>query len=147
MVAGFEGGFLSYPLDTKSESVDMASQPQPPRSRKSTIPWPVYERVHKGGLIYPPQLQATYPLQFTLTLPNPAILPLHRFLKTVNNTLPNVLQEFISILYLWTRSLQMNEFTPTCLALIAIRFIQARLFWPLVAPCVYSIFLGESRTT
>jgi|ERR1700722_16751146 len=126
MDAGFQGGFVSYSPDDKPEPAydARAGQIPPPRLRDSTVPWPEYKRPRKEGLLYPPQLQAKTPLPFTLTLPGPTVLPLYNLLAAGSVTLPNTLREFISLIYIWTRSLQMVEFTPTCLALVAIRLAQ-----------------------
>lgn len=129
MKEGFDGGFVSYPLDT-IHTVDAASGLiSPPTTRDFTIPWPQYHRTPTGGLLYPPRLAIKHPTPFTLTLPGPTVVPLYRFLA--KNFQLRIIQDLFALLYIWTRSMQMTEFTPTCLALMTIRFMQDQCNLPL----------------
>jgi len=124
MDAGFQ---VSFQPD---RPISAPCQISPAKLRESTTPRPHYQHIRKGHLIYPPQLQAIAPHPFTLTLPGPTPVDLNALLMACSKILNCAFSEFISFLYLWTRSWGMVEFTPTCLALMAIRLVQVPVFYP-----------------
>jgi hypothetical protein len=126
MDAGFHGGFVSFPKDIGAMPKPIAGWMPPPTIRQTTSPWPNYIHTPTHSLLYPPQLRVNSAVPFTLTLPGPTVAPLYRYLATSTQSREDFLRQFISLLFLWTRSLQMIEFTPECLTLMVIRFMQVR---------------------
>ncbi|KAI0916240.1 hypothetical protein AcV5_003235 [Taiwanofungus camphoratus] len=91
------------------------------------VNWPKYERQHAKELLYPPTMQATWPVPFYLTLPGPTILPLVDLLKTYCATAPTIIPKLISVLYIWMRSLGIHGFMPMCVALLVTQFLQVSI--------------------
>jgi hypothetical protein len=112
---------VNYPLDSEPLILD-GFLPPPPR-RDLTSPFPDHRRVSEWGIVYPTQLRLTSPVDCTLTLPGPTTV-LRDFIIMCCSL--GSLRTLIAHLYIWTRSLEMHEFTPTCLALMCIRFFQVR---------------------
>jgi hypothetical protein len=122
MDAGFQGGFMSH--NPNEKSLPPANSPPTPLDPAALSP---EHRFTRKGNFFPTELQATT-LPFTLTLPGSAIFPSYNIFNEINPSLQHTLREFIALLYIWTRSLQINEISPACLALMAVRSMQALSF-------------------
>jgi hypothetical protein len=95
----------------------------PPRTEDSAFRWPRYKRGSKSEIVYPAVLEATTPEQFRLSLPCPAIRHTHNLLHLYRQRNPR-LRLMISLVYVWMRSWDINEISPTTLCLLMIRFLQ-----------------------
>lgn len=120
MQEGFTGGFWAPPWDvgtTKKHNIFIPSE------RDLMIPWPNYRRPTVRELLYPARLITSSPVAFSLTLPGPGVLRLHRLIQQYFELQPSM-ASLLALLFAWTRSHRMDEFTTQCLALMIIRYFQ-----------------------
>ncbi|KAF8513086.1 hypothetical protein JB92DRAFT_2925360 [Gautieria morchelliformis] len=92
-------------------------------------PWPSFTPRPVPYLTYPPVLYAQHvtdaTLPFFLSPPMPTHLPLLRLLRaycSINGSYA----DFISLILLWVRSIDLPQLTPTCIALMVIGYLQVR---------------------
>jgi hypothetical protein len=128
MQEGFQGGFWAPPWDTeKRHRLYQSRDLIPPAARDLTTPWPEYHRPSLREFHYPVRMITFSPIPFSLTLPGPSVMRLNRFIKTYFKVRVSMVS-LMAMLFAWTRSHRMDEFTPQCLALMVIRFMQVK-FW------------------
>ncbi|KIM76912.1 hypothetical protein PILCRDRAFT_635000 [Piloderma croceum F 1598] len=121
MKEGFTGGFWAPPWDMGK--MHHSGTLLPPTVRTLTMPWPKHRRPFLREFHYPARLVTYSPVGFSLTLPGPSILRLHKLLKSYFNLRPT-LNGLLRMLFIWTRSHRMDELTTQCLALLVIRYMQ-----------------------
>ena len=99
--------------------------PKTPSPRSLTLPWSdPYCRSAIRQLLYPAKLITSSPVAFSLTLPGPSVTRLHDLISTYFNLKSSYMRPLMDLLFIWTRSHRMDEFTTTCLALMLIRYMQ-----------------------
>lgn len=121
---------------------DATPGPRPTEDRGPlpiTPPWPSYTPHPTRHLTYPPVLFAEHTSgatgPFFLSPPVPTHMPLIRLLRTyasINKGIPDL----ITLIILWTRSINLPELTPTCVALMVIGWLQVRDYF-----CSYALHL------
>jgi hypothetical protein len=127
MKEGFTGGFWAPPWDMGSLHESATSGTiYPPAERDLTMPWSKYRRPFIREFHYPARLITYSPVSFSLTLPGPSVMRLHMLLKSYFELRPT-LSELLTVLFIWTRSHRLDEFTTQCLALLVIRYMQVSL--------------------
>lgn len=125
-IGGFEGHFVTCSFDNEPLSTSVNGWLPPPRPQESIVPWPEHPISKYNGFVYPPRLEITSPTAFSLTLPCPTIIPFYQFLQDCTASQNELKRYLVSVLYIWTRSLHLVEFTPECLALMVVHFMQVR---------------------
>jgi hypothetical protein len=117
----------------------------PPTERDLTIPWPRYRRPLLREFHYPVRIVTYSPVTFSLTLPGPSVMRLHQLIQSYFRFRES-LDPLMAMLFVWTRSHRMDEFTPQCLALMVIRYMQVGLEH-LSCPCsaIYVVFGPGNR--
>lgn len=145
MQEGFTGGFWSPPWDMGNihKSV-VAEEYVPPTQRDLTIPWPQYRRPLLREFHYPARLITYSPIVCSLTLPGPSVLRLNKLLKDFFK-LDRRAGTLMILLFTWLRSHRIDEFTPQCLALLVIRYLQVSL-WDPASDLHVSLWLFSDRT-
>ncbi|KAF8066819.1 hypothetical protein FPV67DRAFT_1496629 [Lyophyllum atratum] len=105
-----------------------AIQNRPPGAYDYSAPWPNYkERKEADELPYPVQLFMTSlpsgnSLSVSLTLPGPHVIRLYTLLCQVYED--DVAKQLLTIVWAWTRSLNLTQFSATALAIMTGRFLQ-----------------------
>ena len=133
MQEGFTGGFWAPPWDMgRMHEASVSGALFYPIERDLTIPWPRHRRPFLREFHYPVRLITYSPVAFSLTLPGPSVMRLHNLITTYFKFRPPM-NPLLTMLFIWTRSHRMDEFTTQCLALMVIRYMQVG-FWmfPLV---------------
>lgn len=126
---GFKGGYWVPPWDMGKLPFHINSPPSTPTSRALTLPWSPdtpYRRPAIRQLLHPPKLITSSPVAFSLTLPGPTVGRLHDLICRYFNIKGWYMRPLMDLLFIWTRSHRMDEFTTTCLALMLIRYLQER---------------------
>lgn len=124
MQEGFTGGFWAPPWDCgKGEKKNSALIPP---ERDLMVPWPNYQRPALRELLYPVRMITYSPVAFSLTLPGPGVLRSHRLIQHYFELQPSM-GLLMALLFTWTRSHRMDEFTTQCLAFMIIRYFQVNI--------------------
>jgi hypothetical protein len=84
---------------------------------------PTYNRIPRREILYPVRLRVDHPISFDLILPGPTIVPLIDLLSAYSTIAPEVPQ-LITLLFLFLKSFDIREMTPTCIALLVVGFLQ-----------------------
>ena len=122
---GFQGAYWVPPWDMGKIPFHSQAPPKTPSPRSLTLPWSdPYRRPAIRQLLHPAKLIISSPVTFSLTLPGPSVTRLHDLISTYFNMRPSYMQPLMDLLFIWTRSHRMDEFTTTCLALMLIRYMQ-----------------------
>ena len=126
LVAGYKGYFDSATANRTIPAPMQGGTLQPPPSPSGfREPWPYYMPTKCTEILVPPTLHATLPVPFSLTPPHPTGVHFHRFIRHYLKQ-HETMRELTSLLFIWTRSLRMDEFTPSCLALMVMHYFQVR---------------------
>lgn len=134
MQEGFTGGFWAPPWDMGSlHQSFVTTKFSTPAERDLTMSWPRYRRPSLREFQYPVRMVTYSPIAFSLTLPGPTVIPLHEFIKSYFRYRSS-LNPLMALLFIWTRSHRMDEFTTQTLALMIIRFMQVKLTH--LFPCI-----------
>lgn len=126
MEEAYQGSTQSYRADRRARLEEPFDLSKPLSTSWHNLPWPKSDRERMKELLYPPTLEAIVPTTFYLTLPGASVLSLVHLLRTYCS-ISEQIPQFISLLFIWTRSLGMYELTPMCISLMAIQFLQVRL--------------------
>jgi hypothetical protein len=94
-------------------------------------PWTSFTHRPVPYLTYPPVLYAQHvtdaTMPFFLSPPMPTHLPLLRLLRAYCS-MNTSYADFISLVFLWVRSIDLPQLTPTCIALMVIGYLQVRTY-------------------
>lgn len=130
---GYTGSFIAGDAERTLPPDALQSQrPQPIEERGElpvNTPWPSFTPRPVPHLTYPPVLYAEHTSQatmpFFLSPPMPTHLPLVRLLQAYCS-FNGSYSDFISLVFLWIRSIDLPQLSPTCIALMVIGYLQVR---------------------
>ena len=95
-----------------------------------TPPWTSFTPRPVPHLTYPPVLYTEHmsdkTMPFFLSPPMPTHLPLVRLLNAYFS-FSRTYSDLVTLVFLWIRSIDLPQLTPTCIALMVIGFLQVRI--------------------